>query len=219
MIVAAILFTAAILLAGLLQAEAHGAPSRILPFKTPLSMLFVAAWFLHVPRYPAFADLILAALICCLLGDILLAFQARRMFLLGLISFLTGHVIYAAAFFLVGSTGAWMAMGMIVLAASGGVVWRWLAPRLDEMALPVLAYIVVISIMAVGAFSVAGNAAIPAPVRFSVLCGAVLFYLSDMFVARQRFVVNAAINRRAGLPLYYSAQFLLALSAAWLPAS
>ena len=108
---------------------------------------------------------------------------------------------------------------MIVLAASGGVVWRWLAPRLDEMALPVLAYIVVISIMAVGAFGVAGNAAIPAPVRFSVLGGAVLFYLPDIFVARQRFVVNAAINRWAGLPLYYSAQFLLALSAAWLPAS
>ena len=218
MIVAAILFTAAILLAGLLRAEAHGAPSRILPFKTPLSLLFVTAWFLHAPRHPAFADLILAALICCLLGDILLAFQAPRMFLLGLISFLMGHAIYAAAFFLVGSTGAWMAMGMIVLGVSGVLIWRWLAPRLDKMAVPVLAYIVVISVMAAGAFGVAGNAAIPAPVRFSVLGGAVLFYLSDIFVARQRFVVNAAINRWAGLPLYYSAQFLLALSAAWVPA-
>jgi hypothetical protein len=36
-------------------------------------------------------------------------------------------------------------------------------------------------------------------------------------VARQRFVVDAIVNRRIGLPLYYAGQFLLAFSAAWMP--
>jgi hypothetical protein len=38
------------------------------------------------------------------------------------------------------------------------------------------------------------------------------FYLSDLFVARQRFVAPAFANRLYGLPLYYLGQFLLAFS-------
>jgi hypothetical protein len=46
--------------------------------------------------------------------------------------------------------------------------------------------------------------------RLLVLCGAFSFYLSDIFVARQRFVTPSFFNRLAGLPLYYLGQFLLA---------
>ncbi len=49
------------------------------------------------------------------------------------------------------------------------------------------------------------------------LGGDILFYISDLFVARQRFVVDSPVNRVVGLPLYYVAQFLLAFSAAWVP--
>ncbi len=41
-----------------------------------------------------------------------------------------------------------------------------------------------------------------------------LFYLSDLFVARERFVTSAFVNRLVGLPLYYGGQVLLALSVA-----
>ena len=37
-----------------------------------------------------------------------------------------------------------------------------------------------------------------------------MFYLSDIMVARDQFVVNAYINRIVGLPLYYGAQFIFA---------
>jgi uncharacterized membrane protein YhhN len=40
--------------------------------------------------------------------------------------------------------------------------------------------------------------------------GAVAFYLSDLAVARERFVVSSRWNPTWGLPLYYGGQLLLA---------
>jgi hypothetical protein len=42
--------------------------------------------------------------------------------------------------------------------------------------------------------------------------GSVLFYLSDLFVARQKFVVSEFVNILLGLPLYFLAQILIASS-------
>jgi uncharacterized membrane protein YhhN len=68
---------------------------------------------------------------------------------------------------------------------------------------PVIAYCVVISAMLWLAVGVG---------RIEVTLGAVLFYLSDLAVARDRFVAPAFVNRLVGLPLYYGAQVLLALA-------
>ena len=54
---------------------------------------------------------------------------------------------------------------------------------------------------------------IPLSARRLILAGALAFYLSDLFVARHRFVQQGFSNRLAGLPLYYAGQFCLALSA------
>ncbi|MCK5862141.1 MAG: lysoplasmalogenase, partial [Candidatus Hydrogenedentes bacterium] len=43
-------------------------------------------------------------------------------------------------------------------------------------------------------------------------CGAALFYGSDIFVARDRFVAQGRVNAYIGLPLYYTGQILLALT-------
>ena len=45
-----------------------------------------------------------------------------------------------------------------------------------------------------------------------VPAGALLFYLSDLAVARDRFVVRRFASRAWGLPAYYLAQVLLALT-------
>jgi uncharacterized membrane protein YhhN len=45
-----------------------------------------------------------------------------------------------------------------------------------------------------------------------ILLGAMLFVVSDLAVARNRFVARAFINRAIGLPLYFTAQLLLAAS-------
>ena len=217
MMIPMVLVLAIVLLIGLITAEKTETSTRILAFKTPLSLLFIFAWTLQPAQHSGFAGLILVALVFCLGGDVLLALGTPTTFLLGLVSFLLGHIMYAVAFFVVGDVGPSMAVGTLLLAISAVFTWRWLEPHLGDMTIPVLAYIVVISIMVCAACGIAGNATLPTTARAAIVAGAILFYLSDLFVARQRFVVNAHVNRVIGLPLYYSAQFLLAFSAAWIP--
>jgi uncharacterized membrane protein YhhN len=45
-----------------------------------------------------------------------------------------------------------------------------------------------------------------------IVLGSVAFFLSDIAVARNRFVAPGSVNRSVGLPLYYTGQVLLALS-------
>lgn len=79
-----------------------------------------------------------------------------------------------------------------------------------------LAYILVITAMVACACSVSERGDLPWGGRVLVLLGAIAFYLSDVFVARDRFVKNEFLNRLAGLPIYYAAQFMLAFSSAFL---
>jgi uncharacterized membrane protein YhhN len=213
-----VLGLAVVLLLGLLKAEKTGIPTRILIFKTPLSLLFIVAWGLQSHPNVLFSGLVLVALACCCGGDILLALGSRRAFLLGLCCFLFAHVMYAAAFFMKGTLGPGMAMGVILMVAAAGFIWRWLEPHLGTMTIPALAYLVIISTMVCGAWAIVGNPHIPDLTRSGVFAGAALFYLSDIAVARQRFVQNDPMNRVVGLPLYYMAQFMLAFSSAWIPA-
>lgn len=215
--IAFIIGSALLLLIGLINAEKKGFARQIFLFKVPLSLLFIIAWSLQPARYPLFSNLVLVALVFCLAGDVLLAVGSHTTFLFGLVSFLLGHLMYAAAFFPVGKVGPTMAVGVMMMILSAVWVWRWLEPHLSTMQVPVMAYITVISIMVAGAFSVYGNVFLPEGARVSIFAGAVLFYLSDLFVARERFIISNHVNRLIGLPLYYGAQFLLAFSAAGIP--
>jgi uncharacterized membrane protein YhhN len=72
----------------------------------------------------------------------------------------------------------------------------------------VLTYIVVISVMVWGGISSSSSGVLP----WTAAGGALLFYCSDLAVARQRFVHESFINRAVGLPVYYLGQLLLALT-------
>jgi uncharacterized membrane protein YhhN len=80
------------------------------------------------------------------------------------------------------------------------------------MKLPVLFYVIVITIMLSGAWSVLGDSNLTRPGRIMVFAGALSFYFSDVFVARDRFLKEEFLNRLMGLPMYYTGQFLLAFS-------
>jgi uncharacterized membrane protein YhhN len=79
------------------------------------------------------------------------------------------------------------------------------------MRMPVQAYFAVIATMTALACAVTVAGATPL-----VALGAIAFTVSDISVARDRFVQRGFFNRVWGLPLYYFAQVLLALSPAWL---
>jgi len=152
----------------------------------------------------------LAALCLCWVGDLLLIAPGRGpAFLGGLGTFLAGHLAFAWAFQIRGTELAWVSMGGIVALVVGLGVLRWLAAHdvPERMKAPVGLYVGAITAMvamSVGTYGVDGTWIIPA--------GAVAFMASDIFVARERFVVSSPVNVSLGLPLYFLAQVLLALS-------
>jgi uncharacterized membrane protein YhhN len=199
-------------LAGLLFFERQGKPGSILPVKTLLSLLFIIAALVQSHPLPGFYYLLLIGLIFCLGGDVFLALPQEKMFLCGLVSFLLGHVFYVIAFFSVTELSLWTWTGLgICLVLSGGI-YLWLRPHLGSMNLPVLFYVIVITVMVVGACTVLGDSRLALSGRLLLFWGAVSFYFSDVFVARDRFLKPEFLNRLIGLPLYYFGQFLLAFS-------
>lgn len=144
-------------------------------------------------------------LILAWFGDVFLLSKAKAWFLAGLVAFLLGHVAYVVSFWVRGVDVAALGVAALVLVVPALVVWRWLKERAGPLKRPVAAYILVISVMlafAVGTHSARGG--------WVLLLGAGLFYISDLFVARERFVQKSFINRLIGLPIYYVAQLVLA---------
>lgn len=158
---------------------------------------------------------IVAGLALGAVGDVALMFESERGFLAGLVAFLLGHVAYVVGLAHVQPPGAWLDGTMRIAAPAAVlvalVVLRWLWPRLGAMRVPVIAYVAVISTMLIGGLAVTltGGAA-SADARHLLTAGAVLFFASDLAVAREKFVGRDPWNRTIGLPVYYGAQVLFA---------
>ena len=204
--------SAIILLGGLLYFEKTGSQTGKLPTKTFLSCLFIVTAIIQPHPVRGYYNLLLLGLIFCLGGDIFLALPQERAFLLGLVSFLMGHFLYVICFFYVADINHWTWIGCLTGLLVSVPVFLWLRPHLGSMLKPVVAYIVVITIMVIGAWTVLGDANLNFNGRLLVFIGAVSFYLSDLFVARDRFLNSEFTNRLVGLPMYYLGQFLLAFS-------
>jgi uncharacterized membrane protein YhhN len=204
------------LLVGLLFCERKDIPRVRLAVKSLLSALFIFTAVIQIHPIPFYYRFLLIGMMFCLGGDVLLALSGHKMFLAGLLSFLVGHVFYTATFFFAAGFNDWAGIGLAVSVLAGAGVFLWLRPHLNSMKIPVIFYILVISAMVVGAWSTAGNGELKTAGRLAVFIGALSFYVSDIFVARQRFIKAEFINRLLGLPLYYGGQFMLAFSVGWL---
>ena len=207
-----ILIIAAGLLIALLYAEKQNNWKKRLPVKTALSCLFILTAMVQPHPLPGYYGWMLLGFVFCLGGDVFLALPQKKMFLLGLVSFLTGHVFYVLAFLNFAGLNGFAVIGTLLTIGVSLLVYTWLKPHLGSMQLPVIFYIIVISAMLGSAWAIFGEAALAGPGRVLVLMGAVSFYISDLFVARNRFLKDAFVNRLVGLPLYYAGQFMLALS-------
>jgi len=201
---AGVLFVLAAALALTLAGERVGNRRLVRVGKPVASLCFVAVGVLQLRSGAGFGVLMLAALVLSLVGDVLLI--GTRSFPVGLVAFLAAHGAYAAAFAALRPLGAWPVAPLLAIAAASGLALVWLWPYLAGMRLPVAAYVGVMSVMVWGAVAVTGGGA--APTRLAV--GALLFYVSDLAVARHRFVAPGFANRAWGLPAYYLGQMLLA---------
>lgn len=197
-------------LVGLVAAEVARKRLWIWVWKPLASAGFVAAGALA----PGFASTsgrwLVVGLVFAALGDLLLIPRDKRAFLGGLVAFLLGHVCYAVAFAQMGIHPLTLGVASGCVLAVAVVVCRWLLPHVEApMRVPVLAYVAVISAMVALSASAYAKTGAWIPVL-----GAVLFYLSDLAVARDRFVAPGVVNRAWGLPTYYGGQLVLA-AALW----
>lgn len=156
-----------------------------------------------------FGQLIFAGILLSFAGDIFLLSRERIYFLGGLVSFLLAQLVYSSAFIVKGVAWLPVAAGGCILVLIGIIVYRWLRPHVPgKMIAPVLLYIVAISAMVALAMGTVWRGG-----PLLLLPGAAAFFVSDLSVARDRFISQGFINRIWGSPLYYMGQILIAASA------
>jgi len=177
-------------------------------FKTVASASFLAIGTLrfrsgHVD-HAIYVGLVLGAI-----GDVLLIFRSRKGFAAGLGFFLLGHVAYAVSFARRSVLIAPAVITALLFGAFGLRLWRWAEPGIKrtKMTVPVALYVLTIGAMVALAMSASFTTRAP-----SWAIGAILFAASDCAVMRERFVTASPNNRAWGLPLYYCAQLIFALS-------
>jgi uncharacterized membrane protein YhhN len=175
------------------------------PLTTGLIILIALSGGRSVP--PPYQSLIFVGLLFCLGGDILLMLPPRY-FILGLLSFLIGHLLYIAAF--VADAGFSLSWWGLPLLLFGSLIYGLLHPHLGRLRVPVIVYIVIILLMAWQALGRWG--ASPSTGTLLAAVGALAFVFSDSALALDRFRGRFRHARLLVLSSYWLAQWLIALS-------
>jgi uncharacterized membrane protein YhhN len=198
--------------AGLLAAEWADSKFAIGATKMTAATTFIVVALSCGALESTYGQILLAGLALCWLGDACLLSPGQSLgFQLGIAAFLLGHLAYAVAFFELGIDPIGLAAGGLLMSGFAAGMLHWLRPRVpDDFQVAVISYIGVISLMVACAIGVVVAGGPPI-----VAIGAIGFTLSDISVARARFVSPGFINAAWGLPLYFASQFLLASSAAF----
>ncbi|MBM3128808.1 MAG: lysoplasmalogenase [Chloroflexi bacterium] len=192
---------------------------RAIYFLKPLSTLTVIAVallsFLEPAQNLTYAVGVIIGLLFCFGGDIALMFQDnRKAFMLGLVLFLLGHIVYAIAFGWLGRFSARDIFSTITLLVSGVGFYALIKANLGSLRVPVIVYIVVISVMVSRALSTFASPVFTNAQAGMIATGAILFYVSDIILAAARFWKPFRYHR-ASLAFYYGGQLLIALAASY----
>lgn len=178
--------------------------------KVAASTAFVILALIQGATITTYGRAILAALILSWIGDVMLLSRKIPFFLTGITAFFAAHIAFSAAFAVKTVNMTALAVGLIVTGLLAALVFRWLLKYLEgpfRVAVPL--YLVAVMVM-VSLGIAAGVLSLPPTVGVA----GVAFALSDMSVARDRFIERNVINKAWGLPLYYFAQILFAASVA-----
>lgn len=175
----------------------------------PLTTLLILGIAASAPAN-AYQELIVAALVLSMLGDVCLMFNGDVWFGAGLGSFLIAHALFVAAF-VQGLHPIAVPLYAWAVLPYGAVLLYFLLPRTGPLKLPVLVYCSVIGLMVVTAAARYNGFGDPAALR--VLIGALFFLASDSLLAVRQFVGPYAGAQALILSTYWIAVGLIASSA------
>ncbi len=149
---------------------------------------------------------ILFGLIFSLLGDVLLMFE-EKYFLHGLVAFLITHIFYAFAFY---SGSKTFYLSLIPILLFSGFIYLLIQSGLGKYKIPVIVYMFIASVMvwtAVNRFFTFTDTS-----SLFIVCGAILFILSDGMLAINKFAKEIRFAEIFILGSYYAAQYFIAMS-------
>ncbi len=154
-----------------------------------------------------FGYLVVSALALSWIGDVLLVWRTNAALFGGIAAFLLAHVAYAVAFALLPLEPVAFGVTLMIWNVAAILLLRWLWKYLaGAHRFAVLVYMTAITIMV----SLAS-----ATTLLLIAVAAAMFAISDISVARDRFVERSVANKVWGIPLYYLAQLLFAVSPAF----
>jgi len=161
-----------------------------------------------------FNRLVFAGLIFSLMGDVMLIYAGADVyfFLYGLVSFLLAHILYSSAFFrdFKNNPRESKYYGHLMLFVMGVYslsYYSWIRDYLNNFRIPVLAYIFVISIMAILAAYRYRRVNL---LSFRLICfGAIFFVISDSALAFRKFVEPYSFAGILIMSTYMLAQYLI----------
>jgi uncharacterized membrane protein YhhN len=187
---------------------------KVFFFKPASTLLVIAVALLSLltaGAHPGYTLGITVGLVFSLGGDVALIFPAKRAFLAGLLLFLVAHVVYSITFTLPnGFHSADLISAAVLLVLAVGV-YLYLRPGLGSMKGPVILYMLILFLMVNRANSAFFGAAFTITQAWLMSLGAVLFWLSDLALAVNRFR-HPFKAEPLSLFLYYGGQLLIALS-------
>lgn len=201
-----VLFVGIVLLDLFIGSFGYG-PYRFLT--KPLILISLIVYFghqgKHLPRSVYFPMLL--ALFFSLLGDILLLYDT--LFLMGLVSFLIAHLLYASLFLKKchrRPNGTFWSVTVLLL-IYGATLFFILRDALAGLQWPVIIYIVGILGMAVSAYGRKGS--VNAISFQHVFFGALLFVASDSILAWNKFMFPLPLSHFWVMGTYAAAQYFI----------
>ena len=174
--------------------------------KPAAAMAFLAAAVLLEPADSEARVWLVIALVFCVAGDVFLMLP-KDAFIPGLASFAVAQILFVVSFAVREPTALRFGIGLVVVGVGAAFLARRFIGALrragqSSMIPPIILYVAVISAMVVSAIS--GGSA------WSV-AGAVLFLVSDSFIAEQRFVAPRRWQPMTVIVTYHAASAGLVL--------
>ncbi len=185
-----------------------------------------SAWFMKPLLLPAMISAVVAsekfstnnlliwALVFSWFGDVVLMFANKNelLFIIGLLLFLTAHIIYILLFHKQrklrnNASNHWIYVGLAIILVYLFVMLFVLFPKLGGLKIPVTIYAIVISGMLFMALKCCLRWQSPA--NYYILTGAICFVISDSLLAFNKFYAAIPLATFNIMSTYLLAQFLI----------
>ena len=181
--------------------------------KLVASSIFVCFFYYYAPKLDIFGKSIFIAFSFSFLGDVLLIPKSKNQyFVAGIAAFAIAHLAFSYAFIQLPINLLNFLLSAVISCVAGAAVYLWLRPHLQrKYRIMVPSYLIIIIIMVTTGISAGITAGLRVGINSPIMwiaSGSLIFAISDIFVARNRFIKPKLINRLVGLPLYYTAQIM-----------